>query len=308
MRPSVLVAIVLCTIVPRATSAQQFFTPGAEVNGQISVQVNATLNDGIDQYQPVSGLTLTLYRGATDSMQLRTDDAGVLRFAIAAGMYRLSTPEPVRWHGRSYRWNIPLAVRPRMEIVNLTVANATIVGPAVAERPRVVVTDEAIRSNPSSIPYAQKDGATGVLFGFLLTGGGQFYAGKNTKGAVLLGLSLAEAVAAVSVINRCNPYCTDSDISTADVLLLPIVFNWVYGMATAPGDVRGWNEAHARVARVRPVIENRRRHRIGPGREILKDAWARWATKVMRIPEGAPEHSCVGEKPALVGVRSLRPG
>jgi hypothetical protein len=70
-------------------------------------------------------------------------------------------------------------------------------------------------------------------------------------------LSLAEAVAAVSVINRCNPYCTDSDITSADVWLLPIVFNWVYGMATAPGDVRKWNEAHARVARVRPMIEPR---------------------------------------------------
>ena len=264
MRPFVLAAIVVCTLAPAAASAQQFFTPGAEVSGQISVQVNATLNDGIDQYQPVSGLTLTLYRGATDSLPLRTDDAGVLRFAIAPGTYRLSTPEPVRWHGRSYRWNIPLDVRPRMGIVNLTVANATIVGPAVAESPRAAVTDEGTRSSPASIPYAQKDGATGVLFGFLLTGGGQFYAGKNTKGAVLLGLSLAEAVTAVSVINRCTPYCTDSDITTADVLLLPIVFNWVYGMATSPGDVRRWNEAHARVARVRPLIERRER-RMGLG-------------------------------------------
>ena len=258
MRPTVLAAIALCTLAPAAASAQQFFTPGAEANGQISVQVNATLNDGIDAYQPVSDLVLTLYRGATDSLQLRTDGAGVLRFAIAPGTYRLSTPEPVRWHGRSYRWNIPLAVRPRMEIVNLTVANASIVGPVVAESPRVGVKGEGANAGASmpSVGYAQKDGATGVLFGFLLTGGGQFYAGQNTKGAVLLGLSVAEIAGALSVAERCNYSCTDSDLTTVEILALGTVFNWVYGMASAPGDVRKWNEAHARVARVRPVIQH----------------------------------------------------
>lgn len=254
MRLSTLVNVVVFSLAPAVLSAQQFFTPGAEVNGQISVQINATLNDGIDQYQPVSGLTLTLYRGATDSLQLRTDDAGVLRFGIAPGTYRISTPEPVRWHGRSYRWNLPLTVRPRMEIVNLTVANASSVGPVVAERPRVVVKGEGTSSSPS-IVYAQKDGATGVLFGFLLTGGGQFYAGQNTKGTILLGLSLAEVAGALSVAERCNYSCTDSDLTTVELLALGTVFNWVYGMASAPGDVRKWNEAHGRVARVRPVIE-----------------------------------------------------
>jgi hypothetical protein len=256
VRLSVLAAVTLavCTITPTVVSAQQFFTPGAEVNGQISVQINATLNDGIDEYHALDGLVLTLYRGATDSLQLRTDDAGVLRFAIAPGTYRISTPDPVRWHGRSYRWNVPLAVQPRMGIVNLTVANATVAGPAVVERPRAVVTEERASSSPG-VAYARKDGAVGVMFGFLLTGGGQFYAGNNTKGVVLLGLSLAEVVTAVSVINGCNPYCTDSDITTFDLLMLPAVFNWVYGMATAPGDVRRWNEQHARMSRVRPILE-----------------------------------------------------
>jgi len=255
VRPSIFVAIVVCTLTPAAASAQTFFTPGAEVNGQISVQVNATLNDGIDQYHPVSDLLLTLYRGATDSLQLRTDGAGVLRFALAPGTYRLSTPEPVRWHGRSYRWNIPLTVRPRMEIVNLTVTNATIVGPAVtAERTGVAAKAEG-ESRSTALPYARKEGATGVLFGFLLTGGGQFYAGQNTKGAVLLGLSLAEVAGALSVAERCNYSCTDSDLTTVELLALGTVFNWVYGMASAPGDVRTWNEAHARTARVKPLIE-----------------------------------------------------
>jgi hypothetical protein len=247
--------------------AQQFFTPGAEVNGQISVQVNATLNDGIGDYQPLPDVVLTLYRGATDSLLLRTDDAGVLRFAVAPGRYRLSTPEPVRWHGRSYRWNVPIDVKPRMGIVNLTVANAVVGGSAIAAAPSRVVNDVTASGSPSARPsvvYAAKDGGTAVLFGFLLTGAGQFYAGNNTKGAILLGLSLAEVTTAVAVIGNCDPYCSDSDISTAEVLLLPAVFNWVYGMATAPSDVRKWNEAHGVVARVRPVIEPRE-GRMGVG-------------------------------------------
>jgi hypothetical protein len=237
--------------------AQQFFTPGAETDGQISVQVNATLNDGIDDYHPVSDLVLTLYRGATDSLQLRTDDAGVLKLALAPGTYRLSTPIPTRWHGRSYRWNVPLEVRRGMGIVNLTVANAVVVGPASsAEVAGTAAADRATASAPR-VSYSRKDGAVGVLFGFLLTGGGQFYAGNHTKGAILLGLSLAEAVAAVSIVNGCDPYCTDSEITTAQLLLVPAVFNWIYGMATAPGDVRRWNHAHGAVARVRPVVEPR---------------------------------------------------
>jgi hypothetical protein len=250
-----------------ALRAQQFFTPGAEVNGQISVQVNATLNDGIGEYQPLADLVLTLYRGATDSLLLRTDEAGVLRFAVAPGTYRLSTPERVRWHGRSYRWNVPLDVKPKMGIVNLTVANAVVSGTPASENPGRAVKDVAERVSPSARPSvvsAAKDGGTAVLFGFLLTGAGQFYAGNNTKGAILLGLSLAEVATAVAVIGNCDPYCSDSDISTAEVLLLPAVFNWVYGMATAPSDVRKWNETHGVVARVRPKVE-RLEGRVGVG-------------------------------------------
>ena len=257
MRLSAIIILTISLVAPSVASAQQFFTPGTEVNGQISVQVNATLDDGLGEYQLLSNLALTLYRGATDSLQMRTDEAGILRFTITPGMYRLSTPAPVRWHGRSYRWNVPLEVQHRMGIVNLTVANATVAGPAPSEMAITAHPVERTTAPDRALGYSRKDGAVGVLFGFLLTGGGQFYAGNNGKGVALLGLSLAEVVTAVSVINRCDPYCCDSEITTAQALLLPAVFNWVYGMATAPGDVRRWNEEHARVTRVRPVMEQR---------------------------------------------------
>ena len=258
MRIRVLIAALAVIAAPLTPShAQQFFVPGSESNGQINVQVNATLDDGIGDYHPVSNLVLTLYRGATDSLLLRTDEAGILRFAAVPGTYRLSTPVPVRWHGRSYRWNVPVEVQRRMGIVNLMIANATVAGPPSSESAVATQRVDGTAAPDRAVSYSRKDGAVGVLFGFLLTGGGQFYAGNNTKGAILLGLSLAEVVAAVSVVNGCDPYCTDSQITTAQALLLPALFNWVYGMATAPGDVRRWNEEHARVARARPMMERR---------------------------------------------------
>jgi hypothetical protein len=243
--------------------AQSSFVPGAEVNGQINVQILATLDDGIGGYMPLTDLPLVLYRGATDSLVLRTDEAGVLRFAIAPGTYRISTPERIEWHGRSYQWNLPLAVAKYMSVVNLTAGNATIGGPIQGAPVQGRGATEPARAVARGA-YSPKDGAVGVLFGFLLTGGGQFYAGNNSKGAVLLGLSLVEVVTALSVVGQCDPYCTDSQITTAEALLLPAVFNWVYGMATAPGDVRKWNEAHGTVARVRPVIQ-REEGRTGVG-------------------------------------------
>jgi hypothetical protein len=244
--------------------AQSSFLPGAEVNGQINVQIIATLDDGIGGYMPLADLPLILYRGATDSTTLRTDEAGVLRFSIAPGTYRLSTPERIEWHGRSYRWNLPLSVAKYMSVVNLTAGNATIGGPIQGSLPAQKRDAAEPARAVARTAYSPKDGAVGVLFGFLLTGGGQFYAGNNAKGAVLLGLSLAEVIASLSIVERCDPYCTDSEMTTAGALLLPAVFNWVYGMATAPGDVRKWNEAHGVVARVRPMMR-REEGRTGVG-------------------------------------------
>jgi hypothetical protein len=50
-----------------ALDAQQYFIPGAESNGQINVQINATLNDGLDDYHPLADLPITLYRGRRET-------------------------------------------------------------------------------------------------------------------------------------------------------------------------------------------------------------------------------------------------
>jgi hypothetical protein len=134
MRLSALAATLLLVAPAHVLPAQTFFSPGQEIDGKISVQVNATLNDGIGDYHPIAGLALTLYRNATDSLVLRTDDAGVLQFSVQPGTYRLAANTPVQWHGRSYRWNQALEVRKGMPLFNLTVENASIAPTASDER------------------------------------------------------------------------------------------------------------------------------------------------------------------------------
>ena len=128
-------ALALLLVLPGPLAAQTFVV-GQEINGQINVQVNATLGDGGNDYHPLTGLALTLYRGVTDSLQLRTDDTGVLAFAIAPGTYRLTTSAPYPFRGRSYRWDLPLVVKRNMGIVNLTAANAVVVDPAATGKSR----------------------------------------------------------------------------------------------------------------------------------------------------------------------------
>src|SRR6187551_2428804 len=169
MRLPVLIAVALSATPLGQSHAQQFFVPGSESNGQINVQVNATLDDGIGDFHPVSNLVLMLYRGATDSLQLRTDEAGILRYAIAPGTYRLSTPAPVQWHGRNYRWNVPLEVQRRMGVVNLTVTNATVAGPpssdavVATQGRRLPIVASAIRRR--TVPSAYCSGSCSPVEG-----------------------------------------------------------------------------------------------------------------------------------------------
>jgi hypothetical protein len=103
-----------------------------------------------------------------------------------------------------------------------------------------------------SIAPPQKDEATAIVWSGVVPGGGQFYAGKPVKGAILLGLTTAAAVNAFScdpsgAIGSCFP----------DLMLLGVVSisTWTVGRLTAAGDAREYNENHARPAAVRPVVD-----------------------------------------------------
>lgn len=256
--PAAFVALSLISVFPPLLEAQQFYNVGQEVNGKINVELRATINDGAD-VQAVSLLVLTLYRSATDSLQLKTDEAGVLRFAIAPGSYRLSATTPLPWRGRSYRWNIPLVVRRGMGIVELTNANATSSKAEYFSR----------RDAASSDAIAFKDPALATILSILIPGSGQMYAGKSMKGAlVIVGLFGSLGVAAsVHDSEECSQTssnglppvrtCTGGNPPAFNVALVTAAASYLFGIVTAGEDARDYNRSRHRQASLRPTIDRR---------------------------------------------------
>jgi hypothetical protein len=230
--------------------------PGVVVNGQISVLVHVTLSDSADPYRPVDDHALTLYRSTGDSIELRTDDAGVLRFLVSPGSYRLTSVRPVPFHGRSYRWAVPLEVRAGMGLVQLTVANATAVEPELAD---LRGNARTARGAAPPIPGGGgKHASTAVVLNFFLPGVGQMYAGRGGKGAVLLltstftslvGIAAASASQSAGEQDKSN---TGADLAAVAGIGIG-VGTWVYSMVSAPSDVRAWNERHG-LASVTPTL------------------------------------------------------
>jgi hypothetical protein len=114
--------------------------------------------------------------------------------------------------------------------------------PALAQGP--VVLEPAVR-----VPAApQKDPVVGTLLSFLITGGGQMYAGKVGKGVGLMGLSIGSMAVGVGMAsNSCNSsrYGTTCDVTPVYVATGVAVGTWLYSLITASSDVRAYNLAHA---------------------------------------------------------------
>jgi hypothetical protein len=199
-----LAAFVLCVAFPIPLTAQRFFNVGHEENGRVYVQVNATLDDGRGDSKPLGLLLLTLYLSATDSMRVRTDEAGVLKFAIPAGKYRVASDEPVSWQGRLYRWNLPIVVRPRMEIVELTAENATTsgMGPAGTRLAQPTRSSQGVTwGHVVTAPTAEHSGALSTV-------------PRATRGTAQTAPRSSEPASAVKWGRVVTPASTDSSAQT----------------------------------------------------------------------------------------------
>ena len=238
-------------------SAQSSFIPGSESNGQIRVQVNVTLSAGAGDDYPVPNFALTLFRSATDSTQLATDEAGVLRFAVAPGTYRLASTAPIQWRGRSYRWNIPLVVRRGMGLVELTNANVSGTNVEVSSR-----NDAA-----SSDAIAFKDPALATILSILIPGSGQMYAGKPLKGALVIVSILGSLGVAASVQDpeECSETrsnggtsvrtCTGGNPPSFQIALGAAAASYLFGIATAANDARDYNTSRRRQVSLRSTLD-----------------------------------------------------
>jgi len=237
-------------------SAQSSFIPGSESNGQIRVQVNVTLSDGAGDDYPVPNFALTLFRSATDSTQLATDEAGVLRFTAAPGTYRLASTAPIQWRGRSYRWNIPLVVRHGMGLVELT--NANVSGTNV---------EVSSRNDASSDAIAFKDPTLATILSILIPGAGQMYAGKPLKGALVIVSILGSLGVAASVQDpeECSETsfnggaairtCTGGNPPSFQIALGAAAASYLFGIATAGNDARDYNTSRRHRVSLRSTLD-----------------------------------------------------
>lgn len=270
----------LITLITRETSAQFRADPGAVINGKVIVTTYVTLGDLDEPYVPLTRYRLLLHGPQRDSTVLRTDDAGVVSVAVPPGNYRLVSSVPFTWKGQTYRWSLPVTVRPGMSVVDLTVNNAVRslpprgapvaedagdgqggATPVPASSTGAARAPTPARTNvPTSVATAApKDGGVAVLFSVLLTGGGQMYAGKPGKGVALL-LTSVGAVALGAAASNCSTtgysYDTTCDVKPLAAGVGVALGNWIYSMISAPGDVRAWNARHVSVAtaRLAPVV------------------------------------------------------
>jgi hypothetical protein len=246
MRVALIACLGLLAVRARVATAQHFFNVGQEVDGKIAVQILATLADLTESYYPVGEHVLTLHRGTSDSLQLRTDDAGVLEFLVAPGTYRLTSDRAFEWHGRRYRWDIPLVVVRDMDPVTLTAQNALVSPPALVLA-------------PTSVTGRQKYTSVGILLSLLVAGGGQLYDGNAKKGAGLVALDLGSF--ALGVVDCASAHGCGAGTSAMVLVSLAAT---IYSIATVPGEVRRYNATHASRTSVRPILEQRQ-HSVGLG-------------------------------------------
>lgn len=115
-------------------------------DGRVVTKIFVTLGDASQPYYPVARFPLVAY-SFSDSLALATDDAGIVVTGLAPGDYRVVSPAPIDFHGRSYRWSVPVTVREGVSTVNLTAANAAVTVPVVPTA--VSRLDATVRAAPA---------------------------------------------------------------------------------------------------------------------------------------------------------------
>src|SRR5688572_3934303 len=157
MRTILLCVIALLLSGVRAL-AQVRADPGVVIGNRVAVRVNVTLADDETSYYPVRGLALAFARTAADTVNGRTDEAGVLTLLLPPGEYVVSSAR-VPWKGAWYIWSVPIDVRPDMRAVDLNRRNARTdrSGRSIAVGPRTVQNSGDVNSGDASSSRARSD-------------------------------------------------------------------------------------------------------------------------------------------------------
>ncbi len=229
------------------------------MDGRVYVKVYVTLPNASVRYNPMEDVPIVIYRSRNDSLVIRTDGAGETTFLLAPGSYRVVTGRPVISGGVAYQWDMPIDVYAGMPAVDLNQRNAivsggVVAGEQVARNPGSTTarTAAATPATQTLLIYPPKSGTTAFLLSFLITGGGQVYAGETGKGVALFLMNVGGAALAINGLAQCDGYysdgCNDSQVAIGAALL---VVPWIYSMVDAPGAAGRYNRKHAAV---QPVV------------------------------------------------------
>jgi len=252
MRLGVLPLAALANLVlgPSGLRAQVNASPGTIVNGRVAVRVFVSLSDSSTRYYPVTGHRLFFYRTAADSTNAVTDSSGALSILLAPGDYRLVSDKTVKWHGAEYAWNVPLAVRAGMDVVDLRVANAVHPSTAVATLPIGPGTDTprlAGRDSTGDV-VLWKDPKRARQLSWYWAGAGHIYAGHDGQGyalAMLDGVFGVMGLVGVTVAMNCGVYdCNGSEKGLIAAGLIGSLALSAYAANDAEAIVRRENEAN----------------------------------------------------------------
>src|SRR4051812_5110845 len=111
-------------------------------------------------------------------------------------------------------------------------------------------------------PIGYKDPELATILGVVLPGGGQFYAGRTGKGALLLAGSVGSALVAVNTSHNTCDFGTSwtacGSAGAEAVAMFAAVGFWAYGWLTAGRDARLHNEERLNgTSSLSPFLERR---------------------------------------------------
>ncbi|HUQ21267.1 MAG TPA: hypothetical protein VM099_16765 [Gemmatimonadaceae bacterium] len=112
-------------MVTRGSSAQVSGAGDLDPTGRVLAKIRVRLTEPTGAERAVTAMPLALTSEAGETTPITTDDAGIATAWLAPGNYRVTTGTPVTWSGRTYSWDLLVAVTPGMGPLTLSEANAS---------------------------------------------------------------------------------------------------------------------------------------------------------------------------------------